>query len=69
MSTRHATTPHAVALKALRVFRVTFYCDECPNEFTDEMLTLAPSYCPCCDKECEPDGYDEYEVETDEEDA
>lgn len=55
-----------MATATLRVFRVTYYCEECPNEFTDEMLTVAHSYCPCCDMRCEPDGIEEYEVETDE---
>lgn len=45
--------------KPLRVFRCHFICDECPNEWADEMLTQGVSWCPCCDKECEP-----YNVET-----
>ena len=42
----------------MRYFRVTFYCDECPNEFTDDMVTISHSWCPCCDKECQPDGHE-----------
>lgn len=47
-----------------RVFRVTFYCDECTgvgSEFTDEMMVVGTSYCPCCDAECRPDGVEEFE--------
>ena len=40
--------------KPLRVFRVYFQCEECPNEFMDEMLTVSSSYCPCCDAEIQP---------------
>jgi len=41
-------------LKPMRVFRCHYICDECPNEFADEMLVIGPSWCPSCDKECEP---------------
>lgn len=41
-------------LRPLRVFRNFYLCDECPNEWTDEMLTVSHSWCPCCDKQCEP---------------
>ena len=54
-----------VELKRARVFRVHFYCEACPNEFTDEMLTVSHSYCPCCDARIEPEpgSWDEYEEE------
>lgn len=41
-------------LKPMRVFRCHYICEECPNEFSDEMLTISSSYCPCCDAEIEP---------------
>ena len=41
-------------LKPQRVFRCHYICDECPNEFADEMLVIGPSWCPCCDAEIEP---------------
>jgi len=36
------------------VFRNHYLCDACPNEWADDMLVVAPSYCPCCDTEREP---------------
>ena len=41
-------------LKPVRVFRNHYICDECPNEFADEMLVIGPSWCPACDAEIEP---------------
>jgi len=41
-------------LKPVRVFRNHYICDECPNEFADEMLVIGPSWCPSCDAEIEP---------------
>jgi len=38
----------------MRVFRCHYICDECPNEFADEMLVIGPSWCPACDAEIEP---------------
>lgn len=40
--------------KPLRYFRNYFLCEECPNEWSDDMLVVGPSWCPCCDKSCEP---------------
>lgn len=41
-------------LRPLRVWRNHYACDECPNEWSDELLTQGVSWCPCCDKEIEP---------------
>lgn len=54
--------------KALRVFSVQFFCDECDGQFIDEMLTVSHSWCPNCDSRCEPDGIEQYELELDDED-
>lgn len=40
--------------KPLRYFRNHYLCDECPNEWADEMCTISSSFCPCCDLEVEP---------------
>jgi hypothetical protein len=41
--------------KQFRIFRNHYYlCDACPNEWSDEMMVVASSYCPCCDAEAEP---------------
>lgn len=68
MSNRHDTTSHAVVFKGLRVFSVQFFCDECNGQFIDDMITVGPRPCPCCDMDCQPDGIEEYEIETNEED-
>ena len=48
----------------MRIFKCHFICDECnDNQFDDEMLTSGVSWCPCCDKECEPYLVDEFEDE------
>lgn len=52
-----------IVLKAQRVFTITYYCDSCPNEWTDELLTVTHSYCPCCDAKCEPGTIEEHEEE------
>lgn len=41
-------------LKPMRVFRCHYICEECPNEWADEMLTISSSFCPACDLEVEP---------------
>ena len=41
-------------MKQFRIFRNHYLCDACPNEWSDEMMVVAPSYCPCCDAEAEP---------------
>jgi len=43
-----------------RVFRLTYYCDHCPNEWTDEALCISSGYCPCCDRKLEPDTIEEF---------
>lgn len=40
--------------KQLRVFANHYICEECPNEWMDELLVVGPSWCPCCDREVEP---------------
>ena len=45
-------------MKTFRVFRNWYLCDACPNEFSDEMMVVGPSYCPCCDAECQPYTHD-----------
>ena len=52
-----------IVLKAQRVFTITYYCDDCCNEFTDEMLTVSHSWCPCCDAKCQPGTIEEHEEE------
>ena len=52
-----------VVFKAQRVFTLTYYCESCPNEFTDEMLTASHSYCPTCDRRVEPGTIEEHEEE------
>lgn len=44
-------------LREQRVFRCHYECLACTavgSEWTDELLTAGPSYCPCCDAKCEP---------------
>jgi hypothetical protein len=41
-------------MKQQRVWRNHYICDECPNEFSDEMLVISHSWCPCCDAQIEP---------------
>ncbi len=41
-------------LKPMRYFRNYFQCDACPNEWSDDMLVVGPSWCPCCDGSVEP---------------
>lgn len=47
----------------MRVFRNFYYCDECPNEWSTELLTQGCDWCPSCDLETEPYSSDEYETE------
>lgn len=42
------------SLKQFRIFRNHYLCDDCPNEWSDEMMVVGPSYCPCCDAQAEP---------------
>lgn len=46
-------------LRPIRVFQNHYQCDDCPNEWTDEMLTVSHSWCPCCDAQMEPYASDE----------
>jgi len=59
-----------MAITVMRVFRNFYQCDECPNEWSDEMLTQGVSWCPCCDLEREPyssvELWDDTEVDDDE---
>lgn len=57
----HTHGENTVQTKTLRVFRNHYICEECPNEFNDELLVSGPSWCPCCDKECEPYFVEEFE--------
>lgn len=52
-----------IVFKAARVFTLTYYCDDCPNEWTDEALTITHSYCPSCDRKVEPGTIEESEEE------
>ena len=52
-----------IVLKAQRVFTITYYCGECDNEWTDEMLTVSHSWCPCCDCMAQPGTIEEHEEE------
>lgn len=40
--------------REMRYFRNHYLCDDCPNEWADEMAVVGPSYCPCCDRLTEP---------------
>ena len=53
----------------LRYFRNHYLCEECPNEFSDEMCTISHSWCPACDGRCEPYSSESLveEVEADDE--
>lgn len=48
-----ATNPTTIRRK-MRYFRNHYLCDDCPNEWADEMAVIAPSHCPCCDRKSEP---------------
>ena len=54
---------------AMRVFTNHYLCDDCPNEWQDELLVKGPSWCPCCDREVEPYLSTECEELTDEEEC
>lgn len=41
-------------IKEQRVFRCDYICDDCPNEWTDHLLTVSHSWCPCCEGKTEP---------------
>jgi hypothetical protein len=51
------------ANRAQRIFRCHYQCDECPNEWNDELLVAGPSWCPCCDMELEPYCVEQFEAE------
>jgi hypothetical protein len=34
----------------------TFYCEECPNEWDETLDTPRTSFCPCCEREADPDS-------------
>jgi hypothetical protein len=61
----HPAYPSSADLRDLasarqfRIFRNHYLCDDCPNEWSDEMMVVGLSYCPCCDREAEP-----YDTET-----
>jgi len=40
--------------REMRYFRNHYLCDDCPNEWSDEMAVVGPSFCPCCDRKAEP---------------
>jgi hypothetical protein len=44
-----------------RIFRCHYFCDDCPNEWSDELLTASVSWCPCCDGAAEPYCVEEFE--------
>ena len=51
-----------IVTRERRVFRCTYYCDDCTragSEWTDHLLVAGPSWCPCCDRLTEPDSVDE----------
>jgi hypothetical protein len=59
-------TPASHQVKLVRVFRCTFYCEECTrsgSEWTDVLLTAGPSWCPACERQCDPDFVEEFEEE------
>ena len=58
-------------MKPQRVFRNHYQCDACPNEWSDDMLVVGPSWCPCCDGSVEPYSSEAMfeEVEADEEEV
>ncbi len=45
-------------MRAFRIFRNHYLCDDCPNEWSDLCMVVAPAYCPCCDARCEPYDYE-----------
>lgn len=51
-------------LRQFRVFAITYYCDDCPNEFTDQMMTVSHSWCPSCDRKIEPGTIEEHEEDS-----
>ena len=53
----------AISKKAVRIFRNHYQCDACPHEFSDEMLCIASSFCPCCDAECQPYSSEQFTVD------
>jgi hypothetical protein len=42
------------APKQFRIFRNHYLCENCPDEWSDEMMVVGPSHCPYCDAEAEP---------------
>lgn len=60
------TRPASRQVRLMWVFRCTYYCEECTrlgSEWTDTLLTASVSWCPCCDRECEPSSVEEFEEE------
>jgi hypothetical protein len=51
LSPQQGATPKS---RQFRIFRNHYLCDACPNEWSDEAMVVAASYCPCCDAEAEP---------------
>ena len=51
---RSSRRDRATQPKQFRIFRTHYLCDDCPNEWSDEMMVVGPSFCPCCDREAEP---------------
>ena len=49
-----------IVLRAQRIMRCYYLCDDCPNEWTDELLVAGPSWCPCSDAAIEPYSVEEF---------
>jgi hypothetical protein len=52
-----------IVTRERRVFRNHYLCldhRDCQNEWSCEMLVIAPDHCPCCDRSAEP--YDSEEL-------
>lgn len=45
-----------------RVIRNWYQCEECPLEWSDDLLVRAEGWCPCCDQRVEPYYTEEFEV-------
>lgn len=67
MATRNLYTRDL--LRQFRVFTVTYYCDDCGNEFTDQMMAVSHSWCPCCDAKVQPGTIEEHEEDAGDEET
>lgn len=62
--TKHTTALGVgIIFKSARIFTLTYYCEACPHEWTDEALCVTHSYCPSCDRKVEPGTIEEHEEE------